>query len=86
MIVDKTKDDRYKQHLPINGFQKIDACGGSGLLMKREVFQKMNSPWFEFIYENGLLVKGEDFNFCEKAIKLGYEIWADCNLIQQHIK
>lgn len=88
MILDKVENDKhkYKQHLPIEGFQKVDACGGSGLMVKREVYEKMPSPWFECIYEDGLLVKSEDFDFCEKIIELGYEIWADCNLIQKHLQ
>lgn len=53
---------------------KCDGIGGGCLLIKREVFERMPAPWFE----NALGSKGgEDFDFCEKAKRLGYEIWAD---------
>ena len=86
MIVDRAPGG-YRQHLPIEGLQKVDACGGSGLLIIREVFEKLGPPWFRFVMDDqGLLCQGEDFYFCERAYQAGYEVWADCDLIQTHIK
>lgn len=86
MVVDRAPGG-YIQHRPFVGLQKVDACGGSGLLIIREVLEKLGPPWFRFRYDsNGLLCGGEDFYFCERASDAGYEIWADCDLIQTHIK
>ncbi len=86
MVVDKAPGG-YVQHRPFVGLQKVDACGGSGLLITREVLEKLGPPWFRFVYgEDGLLRQGEDFYFCERAYEAGYEVWADCDLIQTHIK
>ncbi len=86
MVVDRAPGG-YRQHLPLEGLQKVDACGGSGLCIRREVLEKLGPPWFRFLMdEQGLLVKGEDFYFCERAYKAGYEVWADLDLIQEHIK
>lgn len=86
MVVDRAPGG-YVQHRPFVGLQKVDACGGSGLLITREVLEKLGPPWFRFVYgEDGLLRQGEDFYFCERAYEAGYEIWADCDLIQTHIK
>lgn len=86
MVVDRVAGG-YRQHHPLEGLQKVDACGGSGLLIAREVFEKLGPPWFRFRYDsNGLLCGGEDFYFCERAYNAGYEVWADCDLIQTHIK
>ncbi len=86
MVVDRVTNG-YIQHQPIVGLQKCDAVGGSGLLIRREVFEKLGPPWFRFLYnEDGYLVKGEDFYFCERAVEAGYEIWADCDLLQVQFK
>lgn len=73
-----------KDKLPLKDFQECDAVGCSGLAIQREVFERMNKPYFKFLYEDGLLVKGEDFYFCDKAKKLGYGIYALCKSPQSH--
>lgn len=87
MVVDRA-GDRYAQHHPLVGLQGPDVVvGGSGLLIHRSVFEKLSMPWFRCLYdERGLLVKSEDFYFCDKAHKAGYEIWADCDLPQRHMQ
>ena len=86
MAVDR-RNGHYVQHRPIEGLQRVDAVGGSGLLIERRVLEEIGPPYFRFEYDgNGLLSKGEDFCFCEDATQLGYEIWADCELVQGHVK
>lgn len=84
MVMWSNGDGQYHQKLPLNDLQKCDAVGCSGLAIKREVFEKMNSPYFKFVYEDGLLIKGEDFYFCDKAKDLGYGIYAYCKNPQTH--
>ena len=75
----------YRQHHPMSGFQRCDAVGGSGLLIRRDVFDAIPSPWFMFEFdERGLLSRGEDFYFCEKLAAAGIEIWVDFGLVQRH--
>ena len=77
----------YKEHLPQQGLQMVDAVGGSGLLVARSVFEALPRPWFRCLYDDdGLLRRTEDFYFCEQAKEHGYEIWADYELVQTHIK
>lgn len=86
MAVDR-RNGGYVQHHPLDGLQRVDAVGAAGLLVRREVFERLGSPWFRTEYDKqGLISKGEDFYFCEKAQEHGYEILADCSLVQQHIK
>lgn len=87
MVVDRVEDG-YVQHHPMHGLQGPNVVvGGSGLLIKRSVFEKLAMPWFKCLYDaRGLLARSEDFYFCEKAHEAGYEIWADCDLPQQHIQ
>jgi len=71
------------------GLFKATAIGGSTVLIKREVFERMEFPWFKTICERGITHMGHDFYFANKARKLGYEIWVDptikCNHYQNDI-
>lgn len=87
MALVKSDDGSYKEHLPRQGLQMVDAVGGSGLLITRSVFETLPRPWFRCLYDDdGLLFRSEDFYFCEQAKKCGYDIWADFELVQQHIR
>jgi GT2 family glycosyltransferase len=84
MALDRVPDG-YRQHRPMSGFQKCDAVGGSGILVRREVLEELGPPWFMFEYDqNGLLSKGEDFYFSDRLKAAGYEIWVDFALTQRH--
>lgn len=67
----------------------VKGAGGSCILIKREVFEKMEAPWYRFQYQddNGKpIIIGEDILFTVKAQQLGYKIWADTSLICKHEK
>lgn len=70
------------------GLQKIEKCGGSCLLIKREVFDKLEKPYFRFLFnEDGTEpVKSEDLYFCEKAKEAGFDVWCDTSVICNHHK
>lgn len=51
-------------------FINADAIGFGFVLLKREVFEKIPYPWF--VWDK--VSPSEDFDFCEKLIKHGYEI------------
>lgn len=54
-------------------------------LIRTNVFRRMRPPYFEFaIMPNGL-VGSEGYNFCDKASKLGYRIWADARVRCGHL-
>ena len=77
----------YDTHLPTLGLQRVDAVGGSGLLIERSVMEEYGPPWFRCEYdEQGQLHRSEDFWFCERAKERGHEVWADYGLVQQHIR
>ena len=85
MAVDKVKDG-YIQHKPMEGLQEVDAVGGSGMLIKREVFNNIDKPCFKSLHnEDGYLMLTEDFYFCENLKRNGYKIYADFNLVQSHV-
>ncbi len=60
------------------------AAGGGGMLIKREVFDAFQDPWWETHWdfpkpgEAGWPTRStEDFDFCMKAEAAGFEIWCD---------
>lgn len=83
------EEDGYKQHHPFrpgSGLQKCDAVGGAGMLIRRDVLMKLRPPYFLEKYDDmGLMAKGEDFFFCDRLRELGYQLYADCDIIQAHI-
>lgn len=63
-----------------------DAVGTGLLLIKTDVFYKLEKPYFAFEYdEEGVLKKGEDVRFCHKARDIGFEIWCDPTIEVGHI-
>jgi len=64
------------EYTPVQGWTqgsnwiKVDAIGFGCVLVKREVFEKIPAPWFVWNQAS----PSEDFFFCEKAAKHGYEV------------
>lgn len=85
MIVDRVENG-YVQHIPFDkGLQKCDAVGCAGMFIHREVFDKLEKPYFKFVYNNdGQLIQGEDFYFCEKLQRAGIDVYAYCDMTQTH--
>jgi len=65
------------------------AVGGSTLLVKREVFEKLERPCFKIVYraidEDGRCYdEGEDEYFSRIAIEAGYDLMVDPTIICEH--
>jgi hypothetical protein len=74
-----------KEKLPNYPF-KINAMPTGLLLIKTEVFKKMQPPWFAFRFvDNSLDWMGEDIYFCGKAAEYKFEIWCDPTIEVKHI-
>jgi hypothetical protein len=77
----------YEAYTPPLGLQKVDAVGGSGLLIERRVLESYGPPYFRCEYDDqGMLYRSEDFWFCERVKEQGFDVWCDFSLEQQHIK
>lgn len=80
---------------------KIDAGGTGCMLIKRTVLEKMYSRYKEHMFEFGDVkfkksikvngttydrrTMGEDVEFCERAIGLGFELWLDDRIRPLHL-
>ncbi len=72
-----------------DGLMDATAIGGSALLIKREVFEKLKRPWFLITYkpiddEGRCYDYGEDEYFSKIAIEAGYRIMVDPTIICKH--
>ena len=55
------------------------------MVINTKVFS-MPRPWFAFTYnENGMCIEGEDWFFCKKAAKHGFETWVDPTVKVGHL-
>lgn len=71
--------------LPTNPFKVHVACNGM-LLVKMEVFDKLEWPyWRNKYFEDGLKM-GADLYFFEKVAAAGYDIWVDPKVTCGHFK
>lgn len=69
------------------GVREIERCGGSCVLIKREVLEKLGGKWFQNIWnEDYTGYTSEDLSFCDKVRAAGFTIWADTSIMCQHSK
>lgn len=59
---------------------EVQHTGSSGMLIRREVIEAVEPPWFEL--GNGI---SEDVNFCRKARAAGFDIHVDLGTLLGHI-
>lgn len=69
----------YLPDMPDHGLVELVAGGSAGMLIKREVFEAIEPPWFE------LTPLSEDLVFCEKAKEAGFSIHCDLSARIGHI-
>jgi hypothetical protein len=62
-------------------FITVDVVGLGMCLCKREVFEKVPYPWFQWIEES----PSEDFFFLEKAAKFGFKTFVFTEVRGSHI-
>jgi hypothetical protein len=74
-----------------SGMVKVDWIGMGLCCIRRDVFETMPYPWFDFIRvpytENGescVVRTGEDIGFCLNAYRCGYEVYMDCDCVVEH--
>lgn len=76
------KDPHFITMIETSGrLQKVDITGGGCMLLRREMFNHMQGPWFapEFEY-------GTDIQICRKAREAGYSVWCDTSLEIGHVR
>ena len=81
------EEKKYVVYFDGKGITEIDAFGLAACMIKRKVFEKIETPMFDFkYYPDGTLEMVGDFRFCQKAQKAGFQIYTDFGTICEHIK
>lgn len=60
--------------------------GGTTVLIKRHVLEKMEYPWYQDVFAPGALLLGQDLFFTAKAKQMGFELWCDPTVKCEHIR
>ena len=76
--------------LPKDQVINVDCCGFGCTLIRKDLFDEIEQPWFFFAHEEckeqwGEYCIGEDMWFCRKVIKAGKDIYAHGNVLCGHI-
>lgn len=79
-----------EQHMkPDTGLNQCKGAGGSCILIKREVFEKMKAPYFRFVYsdDNGKnICVSEDIYFIVNALSKDIKTYCDTSIVCRHNK
>lgn len=90
MCVYKREPDGRFMHAPCpqQGEEFVDGIATGCIFVKRQVFEKLSKPYFEFKYENETrrMTVGEDLDFCRRVSDLGYKFYIDYTLLCGHLK
>lgn len=72
------------------GVQKVDAVATGCVAIKRHVIEKMYkkgwAPFEELFDKWGIMITSDDMAFCLKCMKLKIPVYADWNIICDHVK
>jgi len=79
------KEGKYEPYIG-QGIEKTDVVTGGMFLAKREVFEKLERPFYFTYHKNGTVIYSEDFVFSQQCQKLGYKLFTHYGLHCGHIK
>lgn len=85
LVVNVARGNDWEPAWPEGQFE-VRVCGASCLMIAREVFEKIEWPWFQFHQTRDDGFRGEDTNFCAKAADCGLLIGCDGSVICEHFK
>jgi hypothetical protein len=67
------------------GLHEVESIGTANIMISREIFEKIEPPWFLNEYSAALhTTGGYDTYFCNKVRAAGYKIWCDFSLCSPH--
>jgi GT2 family glycosyltransferase len=70
----------------IDELQRVDGCGMALCLIRREVFDNVQFPWFQSLDNQSGNIIGEDLYFCLNARRSGFDVWMDWGIVGTHFK
>lgn len=84
MLVDGKVVSMVNKDFPTELF-KAYAIATGFMMIKADVFKKLNKPYFEAFQEANGKHHTEDVEFCKRANDAGFEVWCDPTIKMGHI-
>ena len=81
----KDKKGQYRPYYG-KGLEETDVITGGAFLVKREVYEKLERPFFFKYHKNGTVIYSEDFVFSQQCQDLGYKLYTHYGLHCKHIR
>lgn len=74
--------------VPRSGLDWVDGLATGCIFLKKEVFEKLEKPYFEFKFEkeSRRMSEGEDLGFCIKLAAQGIKFFTDYGMVCKHYK
>ncbi len=79
------KDKKYRPYYG-KGVEETDIITGGMFMAKREIYEKLERPFYFTYHKNGLVIYSEDFVFSQQCQKLGYKLFTHYGLLCKHIR
>jgi GT2 family glycosyltransferase len=78
----------HAQNCPTEGLAMVDGLATGCMFIKREIFSKLEKPYFEFKFAPATrqMTEGEDLGFCLKVNNLGHKFFVDFSTVCRHYK
>jgi len=88
LAMNRLPDGHYKTIPGDNrkGVVEVDGLGAGCMMIKREVLESLEAPFADKIRPDGRREIGHDYYFCERAKEKGYKVWANWNVLCDHVK
>jgi hypothetical protein len=68
--------------IPETGVFEVDAAGSAGMVVRREVLDRIGDPWFK---SSGGVILNEDVMFCAQAREEGFRVFATADVTMGHL-
>lgn len=67
---------------------ELSEAGTGVMAIRRRVFERLGKPYFKTIFneEDRRIIKGEDWNFCEKARAAGFRLFGNVRFSADHFR
>ena len=79
-------DGQYETVSERKGLVEVDGLGAGCMLIKRKVLKAIKAPFADLVREDGTRSLGHDYYFCKKAREKGFGVYADWEVLCDHVK
>jgi len=64
---------------------QVDGLATGAIIIAREVFERLEFPWFRYVYAKEDEFPGEDTYFCNQCNAAGIKLWVDTGNQSEHL-